>query len=80
VGAARLSVTVHVDEPPLPPMIVDGLHATALTVCASARGTHSAETASTIPLATRYFDADFLEIMNSLYCAFRRPPTPWCSA
>jgi len=46
-GAGRLKVTVQVEEPPLPPVIVVGLHASALTVCASAPGTIVADAAST---------------------------------
>src|SRR3982750_2457994 len=35
-GAAALSVTVHVTDPPLPPAIDDGLHDSALIPCAYA--------------------------------------------
>src|SRR4051812_3736975 len=41
-GAAALSVTVHVADPPLPPAIDDGLHESVLIPCAYALDVASA--------------------------------------
>ena len=46
-GAAPLSVTVHVDELPLPPAITEGLHVTEVGVCAEAL--HGSSTAAMSP-------------------------------
>jgi hypothetical protein len=50
-GAAPLSVTVHVADPPLPPAMIEGLHAKELTVCAYARDGTSVHVMKLIPIA-----------------------------
>jgi len=60
-GAAALSVTVHVAEPPLPPAMTDGLQESALAVCAKALEAGSAHAIRATPMANR---ARFVPFFN----------------
>jgi len=69
-GAAALSVTVQVDVPPLPPLMTDGLHDSAVGVCAEALGTTSANAINPRPGTKQYFFVASLDVTSYLlrYC------------
>jgi hypothetical protein len=71
-GAAALSVTVHVAEPPLPPAITDGLHVKALAVCAKAWVAGSAHAIRAMPMRNRdcfVASLDFMRCLLSFACS-----------
>src|SRR5690348_7413313 len=65
-GAAPVSVTVQVDEPPLPPAITDGLHDNALAVWAETAAGVSAHAITAIATETRDGCAAAFDVIKRL--------------